>query len=179
MVWNPFRPKADTKPREAYKATKSTCATCGRAMLPGAPCPFCNPQQFGESLVEGTLNIPHQSAGKAVGMAGVAVVASVAAEHGARGFLYVFEGKNKGASVLLGDRPVSIGRDATANLLGLNDAGVSTRHCEVRFVDGGYKVVDLGSKNGTFVNDKRVPEAVLSNSDMIAFGATRIYVGML
>ena len=40
-------------------------------------------------------------------------------------------------------------------------------------------LVDGGSKNGTFVNDKRVKEQALVNGDLIAFGGTRIYVGIL
>jgi hypothetical protein len=180
-MWNPFRKaSADTKPTTGgYVPAKAVCANCGRALLPGAPCPFCNPQHFGETL-EGTLNTPHQSAAKAtVGMAGVAVAMGVASEHKARGFLYIFDGKNKGASVLLGDRTISIGREAGVNVLALNDGGVSTRHCAVNFQDGKYRLVDVGSKNGTFVNDKRVTDTEISNSDTIAIGGTRIYVGIL
>jgi hypothetical protein len=167
----------------AYTSTrKATCPTCNRAMLPGVPCPFCNPQTFGEQLVEGTLGTAAPQAGgrPQAGMAGVASAMAVASQHGAPGFLHVFEGNNKGASILLGDRPVTIGRDPAENLLPLNDAGVSTRHCEVKKgADGAYLIADRGSKNGTWVNNQRVTEARLQNSDTIAFGSTRIYVGIL
>jgi pSer/pThr/pTyr-binding forkhead associated (FHA) protein len=74
---------------------------------------------------------------------------------------------------------VTVGRKVEENVLALNDGGVSSKHCEVRPIQGGYELVDLGSKNGTFVNDKRVKEKTLVNGDLIAFGNTRIYVGML
>ena len=74
---------------------------------------------------------------------------------------------------------MTIGRAADQNILPLNDGGVSTKHCEIRAIQGGYQLVDTGSKNGTFVNDKRVKEKALANGDLIAFGGTRIYVGIL
>jgi pSer/pThr/pTyr-binding forkhead associated (FHA) protein len=38
----------------------------------------------------------------------------------------------------------------------LNDPDVSRRHALIRVVDGGLAVEDLGSTNGTFVNERRV-----------------------
>ncbi len=38
----------------------------------------------------------------------------------------------------------------------LNDPDVSRRHAVVRRVDEGLAIEDLGSTNGTFVNDRRV-----------------------
>ena len=53
------------------------------------------------------------------------------------------------------------------------DLDVSSRHAEIRAVDGRYVLHDIGSRNGTFVNGERVtsPRA-LSTGDVIAFGAT-------
>ncbi|MEO0649134.1 MAG: SpoIIE family protein phosphatase [Planctomycetota bacterium] len=55
--------------------------------------------------------------------------------------------------VALTDRPLSIGRDPQADLC-LAGAGVSRRHCELRLVDGGARIRDLGSTNGTHVDDQ-------------------------
>ena len=38
----------------------------------------------------------------------------------------------------------------------LNDPDVSRRHAVLRQIDDGLGIEDLGSKNGTFVNDRRV-----------------------
>ena len=51
------------------------------------------------------------------------------------------------------------------------DARVSTHHAEIRFEDGQYVVVDVGSTNGTLVNGKLVRTHRLRSGDKIAFGA--------
>jgi hypothetical protein len=168
------------EPARGLPAKKGAiCPSCERQMLPGVPCPFCNPQQFGDELEEGTVSSNYKPEGSVKeGLAGVIVADQAAQKHGAKGFLHVFQGANKGATVLLGGKVVSIGRGTGENVLPLNDSGVSTRHCEVRPVDGGFQAVDVGSKNGTFVNDARVKEKPLGNGDVIGFGGTRIYVGI-
>jgi pSer/pThr/pTyr-binding forkhead associated (FHA) protein len=55
----------------------------------------------------------------------------------------------------------------------LSDPDVSRRHAVVRDVDGGLAVEDLGSTNGTFVNDSRISGIVeISPGDRVRFGNT-------
>jgi pSer/pThr/pTyr-binding forkhead associated (FHA) protein len=55
----------------------------------------------------------------------------------------------------------------------LNDPDVSRRHAVVRKVDDGLAVEDLGSTNGTFVNDRRITGiAEVGAGDRIRFGNT-------
>jgi len=49
---------------------------------------------------------------------------------------------------------------------------VSSHHAELRTVPGGYRLVDLGSHNGTYVNEQRVADALLAEGDMVGFGDT-------
>ncbi len=49
---------------------------------------------------------------------------------------------------------------------------VSRHHAELRTTAGGYCIVDLGSHNGTFVNEQRVTAAVLADGDTVGFGDT-------
>jgi hypothetical protein len=54
---------------------------------------------------------------------------------------------------------------------------VSNRHAELRLEDGRIVVVDLGSSNGTFVNDRRIAEHVLVDvhlGDRLRFAADLI-----
>jgi len=50
------------------------------------------------------------------------------------------------------------------------DLDASGRHAEIRAEAGGYRLVDVGSRNGTFVNGARVSEAVLAEGDEIELG---------
>jgi pSer/pThr/pTyr-binding forkhead associated (FHA) protein len=55
----------------------------------------------------------------------------------------------------------------------LNDPDVSRRHAVIRLVDAGLAVEDLGSTNGTFVNERRISGIVeLAAGDRIRFGNT-------
>ena len=49
----------------------------------------------------------------------------------------------------------------------LSDPQVSRHHAEVRPDHDGYRVVDLGSMNGTLVNGTRISEHVLRDGDEI------------
>lgn len=48
--------------------------------------------------------------------------------------------------------------------------GVSRKHCEIVVQDGSIVVRDLGSSNGTFVNQDRVSEQLLGPGDLISVG---------
>jgi len=47
---------------------------------------------------------------------------------------------------------------------------VSSHHAELRATASGYRIVDLGSHNGTFVNEQRVTAAALAEGDTVGFG---------
>lgn len=74
----------------------------------------------------------------------------------------------------LGPGPVSIGRTSD-NQVVVNDPKASSRHAEIRPEGQGYTISDLGSTNGTFVNeqqlDRNVPR-LLSTNDRIRIGDT-------
>ncbi len=47
---------------------------------------------------------------------------------------------------------------------------VSRRHCQLNYDEGVLKIRDLGSSNGTYLNGKRVDEAVIQAGDSIRIG---------
>jgi cytochrome P450/NADPH-cytochrome P450 reductase len=63
-----------------------------------------------------------------------------------------------------------IGR-APDNDVVIGDPGVSQYHAELRPEAGGYRIVDLGSRNGTFVNERRVTAAMVSEGDLVGVGS--------
>ncbi len=72
----------------------------------------------------------------------------------------------------LGQRPEVMGRDATCEIP-TDDPSTSRRHARITFTSSGYTVEDLGSKNGTLVNDKPATGAPLKHDDRIQIGATQ------
>jgi pSer/pThr/pTyr-binding forkhead associated (FHA) protein len=69
--------------------------------------------------------------------------------------------------------------DIDLNRFGAHDKGVSRLHCHLRFEGDSLFVVDLGSANGTFINETRVlPDrpVPLSDRDTIRLGNLRIEV---
>jgi Nif-specific regulatory protein len=72
----------------------------------------------------------------------------------------------------LTEEEVSIGREP-ANLICVNDHSVSRRHCLIRREGESFRIIDLESYNGTFVNAVPVGEHLLSHGDQIAVGNVR------
>lgn len=66
-----------------------------------------------------------------------------------------------------------IGRASDADLR-LNDPGVSRRHAELRYENGVFLLVDLGSTNGVRVNDVATARRQLSPGDRIELGSTTL-----
>ena len=87
--------------------------------------------------------------------------------------LVVKRGPNAGSRFLL-DQPVtSAGRHPHSDIF-LDDVTVSRRHAEFRREHDEFRVVDVGSLNGTYVNRQPVPSAVLANGDEIQIGKFRL-----
>ena len=88
--------------------------------------------------------------------------------------LIVLSGHATGRRHVLEDA-LELGRGTTMGFEMLDD-GVSRRHARIeRDPGGGYRVIDLGSRNGTWVNGKRVQPAVrLRYGDKIALGARTV-----
>jgi hypothetical protein len=66
---------------------------------------------------------------------------------------------------------VIIGRLGESDVV-LSDPGASRRHAEVRRQDGGFVIADLGSTNGTMVNEASIGERALEEGDRITIGRT-------
>ncbi|MGD9676621.1 MAG: FHA domain-containing protein [Candidatus Bipolaricaulia bacterium] len=67
---------------------------------------------------------------------------------------------------------VKIGRETT-NLVSIDDERSSREHAKIRFADGVYTIIDLGSSNGTLVNDQPVMAPTrLNDGDTIKIGST-------
>jgi signal transduction histidine kinase/pSer/pThr/pTyr-binding forkhead associated (FHA) protein len=85
--------------------------------------------------------------------------------------LIVIKGADEGKQFELTTGRLGVGRDAT-NPIRLHDTEVSRRHAEFQKVQGGYALSDVGSANGTFVNNQPIKEVLLHSGDHIQIGQT-------
>ncbi|MBM4094268.1 MAG: FHA domain-containing protein, partial [Planctomycetes bacterium] len=85
--------------------------------------------------------------------------------------LFVIQGRDQGARFELTDHVVTVGRDAS-NMVQLHDTEVSRHHVELRWEDGRFCLVDLGSSNGTYVNSHPVRHHPMSSGDRVQLGRT-------
>jgi pSer/pThr/pTyr-binding forkhead associated (FHA) protein len=71
------------------------------------------------------------------------------------------------------DLPAMIGRSDEAEIF-VGDQWVSRRHAELIVVGERVKVIDLGSRHGTYVNDQCVEEEWLEPGDELSVGMTTL-----
>lgn len=65
---------------------------------------------------------------------------------------------------------MTLGRDPALADMQVDAKTVSWRHAALKPSDGGWRIVDLGSRNGTFVSGRRVREEQLKHGDVIGLG---------
>src|SRR6185295_18349201 len=86
----------------------------------------------------------------------------------------VRNGKQKGKVLhLRGQDRLLIGRDNACGLQIL-DQGVSREHAEIFRVGEMVFIRDMGSRNGSFVNDERISEELLREGDVVRVGNTHL-----
>jgi pSer/pThr/pTyr-binding forkhead associated (FHA) protein len=69
--------------------------------------------------------------------------------------------------------PVVIGRSPECDVV-VRDVLLSRRHLRVEPLGERWVITDLGSKNGTFVDNQRIDKHVLNDADVVRAGRTRI-----
>jgi transcriptional regulator with GAF, ATPase, and Fis domain len=83
--------------------------------------------------------------------------------------LLVVDGPKGESRHPLGAEAVVLGRAADAGIR-VEDRSLSSHHCRFEPIPGGWKVVDLESRNGTFVNDVLVAQRRLEDGDRLRVG---------
>lgn len=84
-------------------------------------------------------------------------------------WLVVIKGNGERVRHQVNNTAVRIGRGPD-NDIQLADSTVSTEHAKIYFQDERYWVHDLGSRNGTVLNNQAVTKNVLRNNDKLRFG---------
>ena len=92
--------------------------------------------------------------------------------HSGMGLLVIRSGSQSGNRYVV-EALTSIGRHPESAIC-LDDVTVSRRHAEVVLENGRYVVRDLGSLNGTYVNQMRIDELALEQGDELQIGKYRM-----
>lgn len=87
--------------------------------------------------------------------------------------LVVQRGPGAGSRYLLDTDLSTVGRHPESDIF-LDDITVSRRHVEFRREADTFRVHDVGSLNGTYLNGDRVDEALLANGDEVRIGKFRL-----
>jgi len=99
------------------------------------------------------------------------IVSDAADEQGAvsRAELTGVSDEVSGRTFALGSARVIVGRAGSCDIR-LDDSSVSSEHARLTHDADGWRVVNLLSTNGTFVNDEKVSNRSLNNGDRVRFG---------
>ena len=144
------------------------CAQCGTKLLGG--------EDTGASPVESTATITfgvpdqRESSDRQLSPVDAAAVDALPAGHA---LLVVQRGPSAGSRFLLDTDVVGAGRHPDSEIF-LDDVTVSRRHAEFRRGADGYRVADVGSLNGTYVNRDRIDEVLLQGGDEVQIGKYRL-----
>ena len=85
--------------------------------------------------------------------------------------LIAIAGPLRGTIFLVYEEEISVGRDLSNQLL-IDDRSVSRLHCRIKREGDCWRISDLDSHNGTFVNDIPVNEYCLAHGDRVKIGSS-------
>ena len=89
------------------------------------------------------------------------------------GLLVVVRGPIAGARLALAKDVTTAGRHPQSDLF-LDDITVSRRHAEFLRGPEGFRLRDVGSLNGTYLNRERVEDAALASGDEVQIGKYKL-----
>ncbi len=135
--------------KEGFFSKKHICNVCNKTLdKTWDACPFC--ADASQSRTQAFI-VDHSGAGMQL-----------------LGWLVPVAGPLKGELFALSPAS-SVGTDADCHVV-LIDPYMSGKHAEINVEAGIWVLKDLGSTNGTFVNDKRIDKRELVDNDFIKFG---------
>jgi hypothetical protein len=160
----------------------STATTCehGHDLNPlWVHCPRCAPSSPRQVMPVGTTAVPgrgaaprpHASPTAATILPGRTGTAPGGAVPSGPVLLRLIPDRSTGREVVIHTSGALIGRNPAAEVV-VDDAAASWEHARIVERHGSASVMDLGSSNGTFVNDELVESSLLISGDRLRVGDT-------
>lgn len=165
--------------RSLIHRADSTCNSGHRLAPDWVHCPRCPPAppaapapaRYAARMPEGPLHIPMAIAA-APGLAqGYAPAAPRHQEPPAKAMIRLIPETDGPSAHVVSVRGALLGRNPSADIP-LDDQGASWDHARIVERGGSPAVLDLGSSNGTFVNEERVETSLLIPGDRLRIGET-------
>lgn len=146
---------------------KKKCPSCSEKLHSSwDQCPYCGWSEAPAAPAAAPVTAA-PSGGKMRTMAIDASAGGVAAGSGV-GWLVPLDGPQSGELFQLRGRAI-VGTAPDCDVV-MREPSISGRHAEFTSTSGGFRVNDLGSTNGTYVNDKRVTTSDLIDNDNVRLG---------
>jgi pSer/pThr/pTyr-binding forkhead associated (FHA) protein len=106
-----------------------------------------------------------------------AVIEAVIQGQDRNAMVFIHRGPSKGARFLVTPQGSTIGRAPTADIF-LDDVTVSRSHARIEFAEDGYRFIDAGSLNGSYINNEPASSHLLHSGDEIQIGKFHmIFIG--
>jgi Inner membrane component of T3SS, cytoplasmic domain len=149
---------------------KKKCPSCGEKLHASwDQCPYCGWSEAAAAPAAAPVSAPPGGGGQpkmrtmAIDMGGGGAV-----QGSGVGWLVPLEGPQTGELFQLKGRAI-VGTAADCDVV-MKEPSISGRHAEFMATSQGFRVNDLGSTNGTYVNDKRVTTSDLIDNDNVRLG---------
>jgi hypothetical protein len=145
---------------------KKKCPSCGEKLHETwDQCPYCGWSQGAEPRV---VAAPAPSGQPKMRTMAIDAQGAPAAGGSGVGWLVPLDGPQSGELFQLRGRTI-VGTAPDCDVV-MREQSISGRHAEFTSTAGGFRVNDLGSTNGTYVNDKRVTASELIDNDSVRLG---------
>jgi hypothetical protein len=152
---------------------KKTCPQCGQPQEKSwDQCPYCL------QAAQMAAPPPGGMGGAPMGGGAAKTMAFMANPSGGGGmtllgWLIPLKGSQRGELFTLKPQTL-IGTDPSQCDVVLNDTYMSSKHATIKAQGGVFILEDLGSTNGTYVNDKKIKTHELVDNDFVKFGQTLV-----
>ena len=146
------------------------CSQCGTPLVPATEPSIDQPDDATATI---TFGAPAKSEPDERTSLNAADAAAVDALPAGSALLVVQRGPGAGSRYLLDSDLSTVGRHPESDIF-LDDITVSRRHVEFRREGENFRVHDVGSLNGTYLNGDRVDDAELQNGDEVRIGKFRL-----
>jgi DNA-binding CsgD family transcriptional regulator len=84
-------------------------------------------------------------------------------------------GKRSGSRITLSSKTTLVGRAPTCDLV-ISDLSVSRRHAELSLTDAALVVRDLESRNGTYVDERKIESSEVRAGQLVRFGSVAFLI---